>query len=150
MTTSFSIAIDAIATFPATITGIRNAYTLANTPAELTREKLPCAVILPSIESGEGYQTLAAMGGSPKFEFSVTQLILWTDAAKDYGKAGAALVTFWDNYMAAINTTPFYTGASNPAVHSAPLIKPDFGKVVYGDVEYLALTLKHTNLRINL
>ena len=137
-------AISALATFAASVPGIKNSYDLAAIPEKISREKLPCAVVIPEVGQEPGFKTLAFAGNAPELDFSVRQIVLYDEAApKDVRKVLPGMITLLDNYLAALKASPYLGSIAAPPVHQPAQVKISVGVIEWAGVSYHALEFTH-------
>lgn len=148
--TDYLTAINAIATFPAAISPLKNAFTLSATPMKIGRELCPALVTIPVIDGEGQFISRTYQGQMPYIEFEVTQLLLWVDATKDYNAFVGPIHQWLQDYFTALQAQPFYGAPTAPPVHSPAQVSFKFDQIEFAGVEYLGVVLHHKNLRINL
>lgn len=140
-------AISALATFGSNISGIKNSYDLGQIPEKVSIEKLPCLIVVPDA-TDLGFKTLTFMGNSPEFDFTVTQLLLYSPKQNtEYHKILPGLIAMLDTYLLALKANPFLGSPTAPPVHKAVTVIPSIVDITYAGTLYYGIIFKYS-LRI--
>lgn len=141
---SITGAVSALASFAATVPGIKNSYDLAATPRQLSPSQLVAAMIDMGQNDSANWQTQTFLGGMPVVEFGVNQLLIVTSAeVMTYEKAAPTLETLMDSYMTTLKANPYLGSLTAPPIHKPTVVVHKSGTIQFGDITYYGIVIHH-------
>jgi hypothetical protein len=99
---------------------------------------IPCLIAALDLESDLEWEATAMMGGAVQERFVLEHFLLVkkVEGEADFTYIEPDIVTYIDNYFAALAATPFFTASTAPSIHYSPMGRGRIQRSQWKEVQY--------------